>query len=203
MCCVMIIWIIWQLTLTYNLFMWNKHKTMMISIHVRCNLTKVGPSSVIIDRYWIDEGSQQPVRVNLRRFICLVIESEYPEGATRKPIGTDFPKELRTVVTINDKPYMFILWVPSISKKSLQLGTENFEYRPDQNNVYKRPPLSEIISKIPPLGLWQLPISINFIIYSLESPNCRIRYYLISYDSETKILNYLSHSKQYYPFYQT
>ena len=154
MCCVIIIWIIWQLILTFNWFMWNEHKQWWLPSMLEVTSTKGEPSSVIIDRDWIDEGSQQPIRINLRRFFCLFMESECSEGAARKPIGTYFPKESTTVITLNDKSYMFVLWVPLISKKSLQLGTNNFEYGPDQCNVSKRPPLSEVISKIPPLDLW-------------------------------------------------
>ena len=117
---------------------------------LEATLTKTGLSSVIIDRDWIDEGLQQPVRVNLIRFICIVMESKYSEGTTRKPIGTHFPKESATVVTINNNSYMFVLWGLSISKKSLQLGTNNFEYGTDQCNISKRPPLSEVISKYLP-----------------------------------------------------
>ena len=66
-------------------------------------LTKSEPSSVIIERDWIDEWSQQSVRANFRNFIYLVMESECSEGATRKSIGADFPNESTTVVTMNDK----------------------------------------------------------------------------------------------------
>ena len=120
---------------------------------LEATLTKAEPSSVIVDREIIDEGSQQPVQVNLRRFVCLVMESEFSEGVTRKPIGTDFPKESSTFVTINDISYTFVLCVSLISKKSLQLGTHNVEYGPDQCDVSKRPSLLELISKITPLDL--------------------------------------------------
>ena len=60
------------------------------------------------------------------------MESKCSEGATRKVIGTDFPKESTAIVTINERSYMFVLCVPSINKKSLQLGTHNFEHGLDQ-----------------------------------------------------------------------
>ena len=86
---------------------------------LEATLTKVELSFVITDHDWIDEGLQQPVRVNLRRFICLLVEFECSEGATRNLIETDFPKESKTIVTINDISYMFVLCVQSIGKTSL------------------------------------------------------------------------------------
>ena len=77
----------------------------------------------------------------------LVIESECSEDASRNLSGTYFPNESTTVVTTNDKSYIFVLSVPSISTKSLQLDTTDFDNGLDQCNVYKRPLLSEIISK--------------------------------------------------------
>ena len=72
-------------------------------------LTKVKPSLVIIERALICEGSMQLLPVNFKRFICLVIDSECSEGASRNSSGTDFLNESTTVVTINDKSYMFVL----------------------------------------------------------------------------------------------
>ena len=54
-------------------------------------LSKAEPSSVIIERVLINEGSIQLVRVNFKIFMCLVIKSEYLEGTSRNPIGTYFP----------------------------------------------------------------------------------------------------------------
>ena len=54
-------------------------------------LTKAEPSSVIIERVLINEGSTQLVSVNFKRFMCLVIESECSEGASRNSSGTNFP----------------------------------------------------------------------------------------------------------------
>ena len=89
------------------------------------------------------------------------MESRCSEGASRNLIGTDFTNESIIVVTANDKSYIFVLWVPSISTKSLYLGTQDSENRLDQSNVFKRPSLSKVISKILLLDLWKLPRSIN------------------------------------------
>ena len=72
-------------------------------------LTKAEPSSVIIEREFSYEGSMQLLPVNFKRFMCLVIDSECLEGASKNPSGTDFSNESTTVVTINDKSYMFVL----------------------------------------------------------------------------------------------
>ena len=53
-------------------------------------LTKVKLSSVIIERVLTNEGSMQLVRVNFEIFMCLVIDPECSEGASRNPSGTEF-----------------------------------------------------------------------------------------------------------------
>ena len=40
--------------------------------------------------------------------MCLVIDAECSEGANRNSRGIDFPNESTTVVTTNDKSYMFV-----------------------------------------------------------------------------------------------
>ena len=72
-------------------------------------LTKVEPSSVITEREFSYEGAMQLLPVNFKRFMCVVIDSECSEGANKDPSGADFPNETTTVVTINDKSYMFVL----------------------------------------------------------------------------------------------
>ena len=97
-------------------------------------LTKAEPSSVIIERQLIYERSMQLLFVNFKRLMCLVIDSECSEGASRNPSVTDFPNESTTVVTI-------------------KTGTNVLDNIIDQYNVSKRPPLSEVIIKIPSLDL--------------------------------------------------
>ena len=82
---------------------------MMTTSHAEVTLTKGEPSSVIIERVLINEGSMQLLPVNFKRFICLVIKSECSEGVSRNPSRTDSPNESTTVVTTNDKSYMFVL----------------------------------------------------------------------------------------------
>ena len=89
----------------------------------KATLTKVEPTSVIIERVLTYEGSMQLLPVIFKRFMCLVIDSEWSEGASGNPNGTDFPNEWTTVVIINDKLYMLVLWVLSINTKSLKTGT--------------------------------------------------------------------------------
>ena len=71
--------------------MWNAHKQWGYPSILEATPTKEKPSSVIIERDWMNEGSQQLVCLNFRIFICLVMESECSEGTTRKPTGIDFP----------------------------------------------------------------------------------------------------------------
>ena len=52
-------------------------------------LTEAEPSLVIIEREFSYEGSMQLLPVNFKRFMCLVIDSECSEGASRNPIGTE------------------------------------------------------------------------------------------------------------------
>ena len=72
-------------------------------------LTKSEPSSVIIERELTYEESMQLLPVKFKRFMCVVIDSECSEGASRNPSGSYFPNESTTVVTINDKLYMVVL----------------------------------------------------------------------------------------------
>ena len=41
--------------------------------------------------------------------MSIVIKSKYSEGATRNPIGTDFPNKSTKLFTINDKLFMSVL----------------------------------------------------------------------------------------------
>ena len=90
-------------------------------------LTKVEPSSVIIEHVLAYEESMQLLPVNFKRFMCLVIDSECSEGANRNPSRTDLPNESTTVVTTNDKSCMFVLRVLSINTKSLKTDTSVFD----------------------------------------------------------------------------
>ena len=118
---------------------------MMISLHVRSNFDQSG---TLVSQYipWLNRWRITATSTSqLKKIRLFSMKSECSEGTTRKPIGTDFPRESTTVVTINDRSYMFVFCVPSISKHLLQLGTNNFEDGPDQCNVSKYPPLSEVI----------------------------------------------------------
>ena len=48
----------------------------------------------------------QLLPVNFKRFMCLVIDSECSEGASKNPSGIDFINESTTVAIINDKSYI-------------------------------------------------------------------------------------------------
>ena len=54
-------------------------------------LTKAEPSSVIIERVLIYEVSMQLLLVNFKKIMCLVIDAECSEGASKNPSGTVFP----------------------------------------------------------------------------------------------------------------
>ena len=73
-------------------------------------LTKVYPSSAIIEKEVFRDKSSEELLLILKISRWLSIDAEFPEGVTKKPAGIDTPKESTTILTtrLRSKIYVYV-----------------------------------------------------------------------------------------------